>query len=68
MRGMRKFVLGLVYLLGMFAMGAVALLTDKSGVQIGAVSSMAITLAGGLAAIVWGNAKEHAVKKPEGEK
>ena len=59
MKGNRKFALGMTYLIGIFALGGLAVVMDKSAGLVGAVSSFAVTVATGLGVIVWGNREEH---------
>ncbi len=63
MIGNRKFILGLCYVAVNGAMVETAILMCADAGVIAAASSVSITMAGGIAAIVYGNVKEHQAKQ-----
>jgi hypothetical protein len=57
MRGIRKLLLGTFYLVGMMGIGT--MVAYRSPEHLGAMGLFASGVATGLAAIVWGNIREH---------
>lgn len=57
--GGRKFVLGVLYLLGCFGVSAGAIFTGATGWDAVGLASLPVAIASGLWTIVWGNVQEH---------
>lgn len=59
MTGHRKFCLGLVYLLGSLGLLGLALWRGADAGVIAATSAGLVSVAPGIAAVIWGNVQEH---------
>ena len=59
MQGKRKFTLGLIYLIGCFAIAIAAAVTGKTGWDAVGLASLPAAISSGLGVIVWGNVQEH---------
>jgi hypothetical protein len=59
MKGHRKFILGMTYLVGVFSVSVVAVYGELTGWDAAGISSLFASAATGLGVIVWGNAQEH---------
>jgi hypothetical protein len=60
MKGKRKFLLGILYLVFVFGLGVLAIANGQSVADVGI---LAVSAATGLGAIVYGNVKEHEASK-----
>ena len=56
MRGYRKLILGLTYLVGSFGLAVVSVLEAQ---PLSGVATVVVAASAGVAAIVYGNAQEH---------
>lgn len=59
--GLRKLILGLVFLGGVFGLAALDLYFNQ-GANLGGVAAVGVSATAGVAAIVYGNVKENQVK------
>ena len=57
--GGRKFVLGVLYVLGVFACVMTALLQDAGPGVISSVAGVAVSASTGIGVVVYGNIQEH---------
>jgi hypothetical protein len=59
MKGWRKFVWGMTYLLGNMGLEAYALYRGMDSSVIASIAAASVTMAGGLGVVVYGNVQEH---------